>query len=161
MAKQRKPWFRGAVSLAVLVGVAAALIASPAISLTSQDKKQVKKIVKKQIKKAAPGLEVGTAENLANLMYIKGPTTSIPADGQTHLLGGAICPDGTNVVGGGHTGSFLFRVAQSYPTAPNGVDPGRQGWTVRVENTFGGGGAADGQAVAICVGADTTSGTWP
>jgi hypothetical protein len=161
MDKARKPWFRGAVSIAVLVGVAAALIASPAISLTSQEKKQVKKIAKKQIKKAAPGLEVGTAENLANVTYIKGPATTVPADTQTHLLAGAICPAGTNVVGGGLLGSFFFRVAQSYPTAANGSDPGRQGWTVRVENTFGGGGAADGQAVAICVGADATSGTWP
>ena len=149
------------MSLAVLVGVAAALIASPAVSLTSQDKKQVKKIVKKQINKMAPKLNVATAEELANVRYIKGPATSIPADGAEHLLTGAICPSGTTVVGGGHTGSTLFRVAQSYPTAANGSDPGRQGWTVLVENTFGGGGAADGQAVAICVGADATSGTYP
>jgi hypothetical protein len=161
MGKERKPWFRGAVSLAVLVGVAAALIASPAVSLTSAEKKQVKKIVKKQVKKMAPNLKVGSAEDLANVRYIKGAETSVPADGTEHLLTAAICPSGTTVVGGGHTGSTLFRVAQSYPTAANGTDPGRQGWTVLVENTFSGGGAADGRAVAICVGADTTSGTWP
>jgi hypothetical protein len=51
MAKERKPWFRGAVSLVVLVGLAATLIATPAISLTSQEKKQVKKIAKKQATK--------------------------------------------------------------------------------------------------------------
>jgi hypothetical protein len=61
MEKQSKPWFRGAISLAILVGVAAALITSPAISLTSQDKKQVKKIAKKvatkEINKVLPDLQ--------------------------------------------------------------------------------------------------------
>jgi hypothetical protein len=94
------------------------------------------------------------------VIYIKGPDTSIPADGQTHLLA-AICPSGTNVVGGGVLGSFLFRVAQSYPSAANGSDPGRQGWTVRVQNTFSGGGAASGNAVATCVRGAQASGTWP
>jgi len=51
MRKGSKPWFRGGVSLVLLVGLAAALIASPALSLTSQDKKQVKKIAKKQATK--------------------------------------------------------------------------------------------------------------
>lgn len=51
MGKGSKPWLRGGVSLVVLVGLAAALIASPALSLTSQDKKQVKKIAKRQATK--------------------------------------------------------------------------------------------------------------
>jgi hypothetical protein len=43
-----KPWIRGAVTLAIIGGLAAALIATPALSLTSKDKKQVKKIANKQ-----------------------------------------------------------------------------------------------------------------
>jgi hypothetical protein len=156
--------------LALVAAVGGTAVAQEATT-SAVSKKKVKKIAKKQAKKyfdanignasVASADTAGTAEGLANVTYIKGPATSIPADGQTHLLDGAICPAGSNVVGGGLIGSFLFRVAQSYATAPNGSDPGTQGWTVRVQNTFGGGGAADGQALAICVEATQTSGTWP
>ncbi len=98
MAKERKPWFRGAVSLAVLVGVAAALIASPAVSLTSQDKKQVKKIVKKQINKLAPGLDVATAEKLANVTVQSEEFTVADNSGNG---GSATCPAGQQALAGG------------------------------------------------------------
>jgi hypothetical protein len=147
--------------LALVAALAGTAVAADPSATTAVSKKKTKKIANQQIKKKAPGLSVASAEALTNVTYIKGPATSIPADGQTHLLDGAICPDGSNVVGGGLIGSFLFRVAQSYATAANGSDPGRQGWTVRVQNTFGGGGAADGEAFAICVEATETSGTWP
>lgn len=97
----------------------------------------------------------------AKLKYVKGPTTSIPADGETYKMSGAICPLGWDVVGGGVIGSSLFRVVDEYPTGPNGSAGGRRGWTADVVNTFGGGGAADGHAMAICVKGATTSGTWP
>jgi hypothetical protein len=158
--------------VALIAAVAGTAVAGPGAE-TSVSKKKTKQIAKKQVNKLAPGiandeitdrapgLTVGTANQLANVTYVKGPETTVPADANTYLLAGAICPAGTNVVGGGHTGSFLFRVAESYATAADGIDPGRQGWTVRVQNTFGGGGAADGRAFAICVGAAATSGTWP
>jgi hypothetical protein len=161
--------------LALIAAVAGTAVAGPGAE-TSVSKKKTKQIAKKQVNKLAPGIandeiterapglsvaNAVTANRLANVTYVKGPETSIPADGTEHLLGGAICPAGSTVVGGGHTGSTLFRVAQSYPTAENGSDPGRQGWTVLVQNTFGGGGAADGRAVAICVEATQTSGNWP
>jgi hypothetical protein len=98
MAKQRKPWFRGAVSLAVLVGVAAALIASPAISLTSQEKRQVKKIVKKQINKLAPGLDVATAKKLANVTVQSEEFTVADNSGNG---GSATCPAGQQALAGG------------------------------------------------------------
>jgi hypothetical protein len=160
--------------VALSFALAGSALAGTQAVTSAVNKAKVKKIAKKQANKQitnrAPGLAVrsadtanraDTATQLANVTYVKGLETSIPADGQTHLLNGAICPAGSNVVGGGLLGSFLFRVAQSYPTAANGSDPGRQGWTVRVENTFGGGGAAGGQAVAICVEAAQSSGTWP
>jgi hypothetical protein len=158
--------------VALVAAVAGTAVAGPGAD-TSVSKKKTKQIAKKQVNKLAPGiandeiterapgLTVGTANQLANVTYVKGPETTVPADANTYLLGGAICPEGSTVVGGGLTGSFLFRVAESYATAANGTDPGRQGWTVRVQNTFGGGGAADGRAFAICVGAAATSGTWP
>jgi hypothetical protein len=161
--------------VALVAAVAGTAVAGPGAD-TSVSKKKTKQIAKKQVNKLAPriandeiterapGLSVAsavTANRLANVTYVKGPETSVPADGTEHLLNGAICPAGSHVVGGGHTGSTLFRVAQSYPTAENGSDPGRQGWAVLVQNTFGGGGAADGRAVAICVEAAQSSGTWP
>ena len=159
--------------LALVAAVAGTAVAGPGASTSKITKKKVTKIADKEIKKLAPGLSVahadtadtantaGNATQLGNVTYVKGPENSVPADTTTHLLGAAICPAGSTVVGGGHTGSSLFRVAQSYPTADNGTDPGRRGWTVLVQNTFGGGGAADGRAVAICVEAAQTSGNWP
>lgn len=98
MAMGKKPWFRGAVSLAVLVGVAAALIASPAFSLTSLEKKQVKKIVKKQINKLAPGLDVATARTLANVTVQS--EEFVVADNSGNG-GSAKCPAGQQALGGG------------------------------------------------------------
>ncbi len=77
MSKGSKPWFRGGVSLVVLVGLAAALIASPALSLTSQDKKQVKKIAKKQATKVFNNLEVSSGNFfLSSVTTLNFPTTT-------------------------------------------------------------------------------------
>ena len=52
MGKISKPWLRGAVSLAVLVGLGAALVASPAgAHFLHPSKAQVKKVAKKEATK--------------------------------------------------------------------------------------------------------------
>ena len=56
MDKVRKPWLRGAVSLAVLAGLAAALIASPATAhFLHPSKAQVKKVAKRVFNQRFPG----------------------------------------------------------------------------------------------------------
>jgi hypothetical protein len=78
MSKGSKPWFRGGVSLVVLVGLAAALIASPALSLTSQDKKQVKKIAKKQATKVFNNLFPVTEVSSGNFFLSSVTTLNFP-----------------------------------------------------------------------------------
>jgi hypothetical protein len=78
MGKGSKPWFRGGVSLVVLVGLAAALIASPALSLTSQDKKQVKKIAKKQATKVFNNLFPVTEVRSGNFFLSSVTTLNFP-----------------------------------------------------------------------------------
>jgi hypothetical protein len=78
MGKGSKPWFRGGVSLVVLVALAAALIASPALSLTSQDKKQVKKIAKKQATKVFNKLFPVTEVDSGNFFLSSVTTLNFP-----------------------------------------------------------------------------------
>lgn len=78
MAKQSRKWSRAAVSLVVLVGLAAALITSPAVSLTSQDKKQVKRIAKKVAKKEI-GAVLPTLQEKVRWVLVNAEGTSILA----------------------------------------------------------------------------------
>ncbi|MGH2661233.1 MAG: hypothetical protein ACRDH8_00215 [Actinomycetota bacterium] len=64
MRKVSKPWLRGAVSLAVLVGLAAALVASPVGAFDPGDKRKVKRIARKQAKKQVNKLASGIATNV-------------------------------------------------------------------------------------------------
>jgi hypothetical protein len=140
MAKERKPWFRGAVSLAVLVGVATALIASPAVSLTSQEKKQVKKIVKKQINKLAPGLDVATAEKLAKVTV---QSTEFTVAQDAGNGGSATCPAGQQALAGGViSGANDTYVTHSAPSSGTNITPADgqtfDGWFGFVYNAPGG-----------------------
>jgi hypothetical protein len=93
------------------------------------------------------------------LKYIKGPNSTF-GPGASTWTSGAICPQGWNVVGGGvDVDNANFRMAESYPTASNGLNPGRRGWTVNLTN--GSGGTAHARAVAICAKATNLTGTWP
>jgi hypothetical protein len=78
MSKGTKPWFRGGVSLVVLVGLAAALIASPALSLTSLEKKQVKKIAKRQATKVFNNLFPVTEVRSGNFSLSSVTTLNFP-----------------------------------------------------------------------------------
>ncbi|MGH2656081.1 MAG: hypothetical protein ACRDIZ_05195 [Actinomycetota bacterium] len=62
----------------VLVGLAAALIASPALSLTPQDKKQVKKIAKKQATKVFNNLFPETEVGSGNFFLSSVTTLNFP-----------------------------------------------------------------------------------
>jgi hypothetical protein len=63
------------------------------------------------------------------------------------------------VVGGVDVDNALFRMAESYPTAGNGFDPGRRGWSVNPTN--GAAGQAHAQAIAICAKATSLTSNWP
>jgi hypothetical protein len=63
MDKGRKPWLRGAVSLAVLAGLAAALIASPATAhFLHPSKAQVKKVARQMATQRVNALAPGIAQ---------------------------------------------------------------------------------------------------
>jgi hypothetical protein len=154
MATARKSWFRGAVSLAVLVGVAAALIASPAISLTSADKKQVKKIVKKQVNKMAPKLNVATAEKLANLT-VQREDFQVADNTANGAL--AQCPTGQQVIGGGViTGANDAFISNSVPAKQlvGDLNDGDtfSAWRGFVVNQLGNSGTIDSTVYAVCAG---------
>lgn len=73
MSKVSKPWLRGAVSLAILVGLGAALVASPAgAHFLHPSKGQVKKVAKKEATKVF-NQKIGPAtapfQTEADLMY--------------------------------------------------------------------------------------------
>jgi hypothetical protein len=154
MVKERKPWFRGAVSLAVLVGVAAALIASPAVSLTSQEKKQVKKIVKKQINKMAPKLNVASAQKLANLT-VQRQDFQVADNTANGAL--AQCPAGQQVIGGGViTGANDAFISNSVPAKQlvGDLNDGETftAWRGFVVNQIGNSGTIDSAVYAVCAG---------
>jgi hypothetical protein len=154
MHKERKPWFRGAVSLAVLVGVAAALIASPAVSLTSQEKKQVKKIVKKQINKMAPKLNVATAQKLAKVTV---QSTEFTVADNSGNGGSTTCPAGQQAVAGGViSGANDTYVTHSAPSSGTNLTPADgstfDGWFGFVFNQPASSGAHPMTVYAVCAG---------
>ena len=154
MAKARTPWFRGAVSLAVLVGVAAALIASPAVSLTALEKKQVKRIAVRQIKMLAPWLDVATAKKLANVT-VQREDFDVPDNAANGAL--AQCPAGQQVLGGGViTGANDAFISNSVPAKQlvGDLTDGESftAWRGFVVNQIGGSGTITSSVYAICAG---------
>lgn len=154
MVKERKPWFRGAVSLAVLVGVAAALIASPAVSLTSREKAQVKKIVKKQINKMAPKLNVATAVKLTKVTV---QSTEFTVADNSGNGGSTTCPAGQQALAGGViSGANDTYVTHSAPSSGTNITPADgstyDGWFGFVFNQTGSSGAHPMTVYAVCAG---------
>ena len=112
MDKVRRPWVRGALTLAVLALFGAAALISNA-GAVAEKKEASKKFVKKKVKGVAQ--RVAALEGMSELHYVQGPQVSVtdPGFGQAE----AVCPPGYFATGGGGSVSQAAGAqVDSYPS---------------------------------------------
>jgi hypothetical protein len=170
MDKESQPWFRGGVTLTVLVGLAGALIATPAISLTSQDKKQVKKIAKKQATKvfnskfqgafdaAIAPIEDANQDKCVEgavlaFATIDGDEVTGPGFSSTGVLRQFNCAGGGITVEDNGTGNYDVRIPGV--TSPAPTDAGRIAASVTVADVDGNFGSYQSNATQDFINVET------
>jgi hypothetical protein len=162
MGNPSKPWLRGAVSLAVLVGLAAALVASPATAhFLHPSKGQVKKVAKKEATKVFntkfPGafdeaiapIEAANQDKCVDgavlaFATINGSTVTGPGFSSTGVLRQFNCAGGPIVVQDNGTGEYYVRVPGVTTPAP--ADEDRIAASVTVADDTGNIGSYESQA---------------
>jgi hypothetical protein len=138
--------------VALVAALAGTAVAGPGAQSSKLNKAKVKLVSQKQarkiLKQEAPNLEVGSAQALANLEYVRSPSATV----QPNQNGSAVanCPSGKFVTGGGGGGADVtsLETLSSHPSTGTPGQLGYSAWEYRVHNS--GGAPHDIHAYAIC-----------